>query len=266
MRPWVLSEVTYRYVKDHPYEVALLPLGATEPHNLHLPYGTDCFEATTLGERLCRSAHEQGASIALLPTIPYGTETNMRRFPLAMNINPSTLYQIVTDLVHSLSLAGIRKLVMLNSHGGNELKPLMRELYGQTDVHLFLCNWYQILGDEYDEIFTHRDDHAGEMETSFMLAFHGDLVAFNEDGSLAADAGSPRPTRFEAIERKSVSIARPWHLLTTNTGCGNPHEATAAKGEQLMHRLEERLVPFLVQLSKEPLDEAFPFVAGDRDA
>lgn len=259
MRPWLLREVTYEHVKNHPYEVAVLPLGATEPHNLHLPYGTDTFEATTLGERLCEAAHQQGASIVLLPTIPYGTETNMRAFPLAMNVNPSTIYAMITDLVQSLSLAGIRKLVLLNSHGGNEFKPLLRELYGSTDVHLFLCNWYQILSDVYDEIFTHRDDHAGEMETSFMLAFHEELVARNEDGTLTADGGEPQPMRLEALERKWVSITRPWHLLTTQTGCGNPHEASAAKGRELVRRLEERLVPFLVELAQTPIDGTFPF-------
>ena len=49
MRPWILSETTYAYTKENPYETAVLPLGATEPHNLHLPYGTDHFEATIIG-------------------------------------------------------------------------------------------------------------------------------------------------------------------------------------------------------------------------
>ncbi len=61
MRPWKLAEVNYAYVKEHPYEVAVLPLGATEPHNLHLPYGTDVFEADAIGEAICQAAHEQGA-------------------------------------------------------------------------------------------------------------------------------------------------------------------------------------------------------------
>ena len=45
MREWILSEINYGYVKNHPYDVAVLPMGATEPHNLHLPYGTDTFES-----------------------------------------------------------------------------------------------------------------------------------------------------------------------------------------------------------------------------
>ena len=259
MRPWVLKEVPYGYVRDHPYEVAVLPLGATEPHNLHLPYGMDIFEATMVGEEICRGAFELGAKVVLLPTMPYGTETNLRAFPLAMNVQPSTLFQVITDLVESLVGSGIRKVVLLNSHGGNEIKPLLRELYGKTYAHLFLCNWYQVLSDVYHEIFTNPDDHAGEMETSFALAYLPDLVARDEAGKLTADEGHARRSRFEAINRKWIGITRPWHLLTTNSGCGDPHSATAEKGEKLMAGLRERLVPFLVELAASPIDETFPF-------
>ena len=259
MRPWVLKEVPYGYVRDHPYEVAVLPLGATEPHNLHLPYGMDIFEATMVGEEICLGAFELGAKVVLLPTMPYGTETNLRAFPLAMNVQPSTLFQVITDLVESLVGSGIRKVVLLNSHGGNEIKPLLRELYGKTDAHLFLCNWYQVLSDVYHEIFTNPDDHAGEMETSFALAYLPDLVARDEAGKLTADEGQARRSRFEAINRKWIGITRPWHLLTTNSGCGDPHSATVEKGEKLMAGLRERLVPFLVELAASPIDETFPF-------
>lgn len=259
-RPWILAETTYARTKDHAVEVAVLPLGATEPHNLHLPYGTDIYEATTIGDNLCEAAYRRGAKVILLPTIPYGTETNMRAFPLAMNLNPSTLAQVITDLVTSLQTSGVRKLLLLNSHGGNDLKPLLRELYGNTTVHVFLCNWYQMIADLYGKLFVERDDHAGEMETSFMLAYYPDLVARHDDGSLAADEGQTKTMRFDAVNRGWISITRPWHLLTTNTGSGNPHAASAEKGRRLMELIVERLAGFLVELSEAPLDERFPFI------
>ena len=259
MRPWILAEANYAYVKENPYEVAVLPFGATEPHNLHLPYGTDLFEATILGEKICQAAHENGARPVLLPTIPYGTETNMHALPLAMNLNPSTLTQVTTDLVASLVDSNIRKVVLLNSHGGNGLKPLLRELYNKTEARLFLCNWFEVLADIYDEIFSEKEDHAGEMETSFGMAFFPELVIRNEDGSLAADEGATRESRFEAINRGWVSITRPWQLLTTNSGRGNPHAATKEKGEQMMQHLVERLGTFLVELSAAEIDDHFPF-------
>jgi len=259
MRPWKLIETNYGYVKEHPYQVAVLPLGATEPHNLHLPYGTDVFEGETVGEKICESAHNAGAKVVLLPTIPYGTETNQMAFPMAMNLNPSTLFAVITDLVRSLEHHGVLKLVLLNSHGGNELKPLLRELHGQTRVQLFLCNWYKVLADVELELFGERDDHAGEMETSFGLAYFPELVARKADGTLAADAGAINPSRFEAVNRGWVSITRPWHLLTTNSGAGNPHGATAEKAIRMMDLLVQRLTAFLVELSASPLDDRFPF-------
>lgn len=259
MRPWKLAETNYGFVKQHRYEVAVLPLGAIEPHNLHLPYGMDLFEGDLIGERVCEAAWQRGAKVMLLPTLPYGTQTNQQRFPFAMNINPTTLGAVIADLVESLVRQGILKVLILNSHGGNEVKSILRELYGKSPAKLFLCNWYQVFDDVYDEIFKERDDHAGEMETSLALAFWPDLVARNPDGTLAADEGRKAPCRFEAVNQGWVSITRPWHLLTTNAGAGNPHAATADKGRRVVELLVERLARFLVELSAAPLDERFPY-------
>lgn len=259
MQYWKLAEINYRIAKEQHYEVAVLPLGATEPHNLHLPYSMDTLEGDAVGEHICRAAWQRGAEVILLPTIPYGTETNQREFPFAMNLNPSTLHAVLTDLIESLTHQGIQKIVLLNSHGGNSLKGYLREMYGRTPAHLFLCNWYTVFRDVYREIFDNPDDHAGEMETSLALAYWPELVARNDDGTLAGDDGQKAPTRFEAVEQGWVSITRPWHLLTTNAGAGNPHQATAEKGQRAMQVLVDRLAAFLVELSAAPIDERFPF-------
>jgi creatinine amidohydrolase len=256
--PWLLEESNYADVKKSAYQVAVLPLGATEPHNLHLPYGTDQFEATILGKEVCRAAVARGAKVVLLPTIPFGVQTNMRKLPLAINVNPSTLDLFLKDIVNSLLNNGIRKILLLNSHGGNDFKPLLRELAGQN-VQLFLCDWFKAINDVYATIFDQPEDHAGEMETSFALAYFPQLVALNDDGSLAADRGQTRETRFEAVNRGWVSITRPWHLLTTNCGSGNPHAATAEKGKRCVEIMVQRLADFLVELSQADVDENFPY-------
>jgi creatinine amidohydrolase len=254
-RPWLLGELNYGHVKANPpIEVAVLPLGATEPHNLHLPYATDTIQVEVIGERACALAHERGARVVMLPALPYGTETNQMRFPLAMNLNPSTVARVVTDLVDSLAAHGIRKCVLLNGHGGNDLKWLLRELHRATPVHLFLCNWYKVASDRYQALFENAGDHAGEMETSMGLAHFPGLVAVDQ-----ADPGSTSPTRFEAVNKGWVEITRPWHLLTTNSGAGDPRPATAAKGEQLTGIVVERLAAFLVDLSARPVDDRFPY-------
>ena len=262
-QPWNLSATNYATVKERHYEVAVLPIGATEPHNLHLPYGNDSLMALHIGERICETAWQRGAKVMLLPTIPYGTQTNQREFPFSMNVNPSTMYRLVTDLVESLCYQGIHKILLLNSHGGNEFKGWLREMFGKTEAQLFLCDWFRMFvvqgGKRDEDIFEEPDDHAGEMETSIALALYPELVGRRENGSLLADDGVKASTRFEAVRRGWVSVSRAWHLLTTNTGAGNPHKASAEKGEKALAIIVERLSRFLVELSDAPLDERFPF-------
>src|SRR5690606_31974297 len=121
---------------------------------------------------------------------------------LAINVHPSTLTAVIRDIVHSLAAHDINKLLILNSHGGNDFKPLLRELHETTTVRLFLCDWYRMTADVQREIFTIPDDHAGEMETSLGLAFFGDLVARDPStGELIADEGAVNKTRFDAVNK-----------------------------------------------------------------
>lgn len=253
-KPWLLAEQTYHDIKQAAIEVAVLPFGATEPHNLHLPYSTDVIEADSFADASCERAHRRGAKVICLPTIPYGTETNQHTFPLSMNLQPSTLLAILRDLVESLERSGVKKCLILNSHGGNEFKGHLRELFGHTGVHLFLCNWYTMCREQYREIFTHADDHAGEMETSLILSLHPDLVRLEN-----ADDGAVRQCRFAAVREGWVQLTRPWHLLTTNSGAGNPKLATADKGRRWFDLVTDRITDFLVELSDAPVDESFPF-------
>jgi creatinine amidohydrolase len=250
-----LAEAHYGTVKSlPPFEVAVLPLGATEPHNLHLPYGTDTIQIEAIAREACGRAEAKGARVVLLPALPYGTETNQMRFPLAMNLNPSTVARVIADLVTSLETHGVKKCVLLNGHGGNDLKWVLRELHLSTKVHLFLCNWYKMVADRYKAIFEDAGDHAGEMETSMILALRHDLVEMDR-----ADAGSMAPTRFDAVNRGWVEITRPWHLLTTNSGAGDPRPATAEKGRAITEVAVSRLADFLVDLSASPADDRFPY-------
>ncbi len=259
MRPWHLADLTYEDVKTGPpFEVAVLPLGATEPHNLHMPYSTDTLQVEAVADLACRAAFENGARVVCLPAIPYGTETNQMRFPLAMNLNPTTVAAVIGDLVASLATHGIRKCVLLNGHGGNDLKWVLRQMYGTSPVHLFVCNWYKMASDRYSTIFADAGDHAGELETSMGLAHFPDLVRLER-----ADPGSMARTGIEAVDRGWVEMTRPWHLLTTNSGAGDPRPASAEKGRELTGLVVERLSAFLGELASRPVDERFPYPSED---
>lgn len=253
-RPWLLAELSLTDIRARTVDTVVLPFGATEPHNLHLPYGTDTIEAELVASTACRLAHERGANVLLLPTIPYGTETNQQAFPFALNVMPSTLLALLRDLLKSLETTGVRKCVVLNSHGGNDFKGHLRELFGRTKVHLFLCNWYQMCRDKYPTVFEEPDDHAGEMETSLILYARPDLVDVAR-----ADAGVTRQSRFQAVREGWVQISRPWHLLTTNSGSGNPKHASAEKGARWLEYVTRPLSDFLVELSTAAINGDFPF-------
>src|SRR5688572_25008233 len=99
--PWKLQHLTHQTVRDTKYEVALLPIGACEPHNLHLPYGTDAYESELVSDRVCDAAWKLGAKVVQLATIPYGVQSNMLDLPLAINVYPSTMFALLKDIVNS---------------------------------------------------------------------------------------------------------------------------------------------------------------------
>jgi creatinine amidohydrolase len=256
MRPWLLEELNLGRVRQDRNlpQVAMLPMGATEPHNYHLPYGNDFLTTRRVGERVCEAAHQRGAKVLLLPTIPFGVDSNLLKFPLTIHVSLKSLEALLGDVIRSLECHGIHKLVLLNGHGGNELKPLLREWYGQTKVFVTVVDWWKVGSDRYAEIFSKPDDHAGEMETSVALALYPELVELDK-----ASDGAKRASRFEAIRRGWASITRPWHLLTESSGVGDPREATREKGEKYLQLVTERLAQFLVELSAAEMDETFPF-------
>ena len=141
-RPYVLAESNWKSVKDTPFEVAILPWGATEPHNYHLPYGTDNYETGAIAERAAEIAWKQGAKVVVLPTVPFGVNTGQLDLRLALNMNPSTQLALLTDIASAIAGQGVRKLLILNGHGGNDFRQMIREL--QPRVKLFICtiNWW----------------------------------------------------------------------------------------------------------------------------
>jgi creatinine amidohydrolase len=256
MREWMLAEQNHGSIRQFHWEVAVLPFGATEPHNLHMPYGTDNFQVEKLADVAGERAFRAGAKVIVLPTVPFGVNTNHLRIPggLACSVTPSTLLHVVTDLVDSLERQGVKKILLLNGHGGNELKPIVRELHHRTTTFLCVCDWFRMAADTYADIFEAPGEHADEVETSLGLAYFPNLVQGDK-----ADEGKERSTGFEAIDRGWVNITRPWHLATTNTGLGNPFAATKEKGARLMDVLVERLSRFLIDLSARPFGANFPY-------
>ena len=242
-RPWVLAESTWRTVEGEPYEIAILPWGATEAHNLHLPYATDTIECDHLAARAAERAWSLGARTIVLPTVPFGVNTTQLDVKLCLNMNPSTQAALLRDLVSVVEGHGIRKLVIFNGHGGNDFRQIIRELQPATPVFLASLDWWKVL--DASRYFEQEGDHAGELETSVMMHIAPELVAPLD----TAGEGVERRFRVRALRERWVWAPRRWTEVTADTGIGDPRAATADKGARYVEDLTEKLAGFLVALS-----------------
>ena len=252
--PWRLAEASLKAVRKAKYRVAVLPFGATEPHNLHLPYATDNIEVEDICDRACGFAWKKGARVVLLPTIPFGCEQNMMAFPMTISVDQEQLNGIMEAVAWSLERHGVMKLVVVNGHGGNNFQGGVRTLMRKSKVFCCVVNWYQMMADFGAATFEYKGEHADEMETSLVQAIRPDLVNMQD-----ADDGSVRESRFEAGRRGWVWYPRPFERLTTASGVGYPKKASAEKGRRYLKEVEQRLGGFLQELDAAKMDARFPF-------
>lgn len=254
-RPYLLAECTWKSVRDAPYEVAVLPWGATEAHNLHLPYGTDVFESEAVASEAARLAWDAGARVVVLPAVPFGVHTGQLDIPFCLNMMPGTQAAVLRDVVQSLEPHGVRKLVVVNGHGGNDFRQMIRELQPATHVALFTLNWYASANAA--AIFAEPGDHAGELETSVMMAIAPGLVLPLSQ----AGPGRARASRLAAVREGWAWTPRRWSQVTDDTGVGNPAQATAEKGQRFFEAASRRIADFLVELAA--VDPDAMYESGD---
>src|SRR2546425_8549182 len=128
-RPYILNELTWKIVRDARYEVAVLPWGATEAHNLHLPYSTDNIETERIAALAAGHAWELGARVVVLPVVPFGVNTLQLDIPLCLNLNPSTQALLLRDVATALAGQGVPKLVILNGRSEEHTSELQSLAY-----------------------------------------------------------------------------------------------------------------------------------------
>lgn len=245
MRPYILSEANWLMLKDFNYELAILPWGATEAHNYHLPYGTDNYEASAIAERSAAFAWEKGAKVVILPTIPFGVNTGQSDIYLDMNINPSTQLCIIRDLLTVLNRQGIKKFLILNSHGGNDFKTILRELGLEfPDMLLMCCDWFKAI--PKSKYFDQLGDHADELETSLMMHLRPDLVLPLEK----AGQGKEKLSTIAGIREGWAWSERKWSKVTEDTGIGDPKNATPEKGKNYFEEVTVKLCQLMLDICK----------------
>ena len=245
-RPHILQEANYSQLKDLRPNVAVLPWGATEAHNYHLPYGTDNIEALYLGESAVERANAEGARCVVLPLIPFGIDHSQLDQVATITMRTSTQRLILLDVAESLVRQGIQRLVVLNFHGGNEFKPLLRDVMFEQSIFIALINGHQLIPELKAKLMENKGDHADEFETSLLMHLTPQWV--NMD--IAGD-GATTPSVLPALTgTPGVWCSRDWKTLTKDTGSGDPRKATKEKGEELFEALVNAIVPALVELSR----------------
>jgi creatinine amidohydrolase len=242
-RAYILAETNWKTVAATDYQVAILPWGATEAHNYHLPYATDVIECDAVAAQSAKIAWESGARVVVLPTVPFGVNTGQLDIKLCLNMNPSTQAAVLRDLVDALEGQGILKLVILNGHGGNDFRPLIRELQPRTRVFLCTLNWYSCVDPK--PWFDEPGDHAGELETSVMQHLVPELLLpLSEAGS-----GVEKHPSIAALREGWVWAPRPWKRVAADMGVGNPAASSAQKGARFLEAVAARIGSFLVDLA-----------------
>jgi creatinine amidohydrolase len=253
LRPYILNETNWKTVKEIDYEIAVLPWGATEAHNYHLPYGTDNIQNEYIVSEAAGIAWEKGVKVVVLPNIPFGVNSQQLDIPLTINMNPSTQAFVLRDIVEALWGQGIRKLVVFNGHGGNDFRQMIREIKADyPEFLIFSLNWYTADKD-WGKYFEDTGDHAGEMETSIMMHIVPELVLpLDEAGS-----GKSKRLRFKGREEGWLWAPREWTRVTNDTGIGNPKKSTPEKGKKYLQTAIRKIADFFIELNTTSNDNLY---------
>jgi creatinine amidohydrolase len=240
--------------------IAVLPVAAIEQHGPHLPVSVD----TVLVDGVVAAALPHLAanlSVLFLPTQAVGLSPEHQRFPGTLTLSAETVIRLWTEIGESVARAGIKKLVLFNSHGGqvSVMDIVARDLRSRLDLLVYSVNWFNLpLGPEVDGLFTadeHRFGiHAGEIETSMMLALAPIQVDMAQAKNFASSSRQ-RSQEFNILGNgKSAKLG--WQMQDYNPAgaVGNAAAATADKGFAVVQAAGRALAQLLAELDRLPPD------------
>ncbi len=253
MKPYILEETAWRQIKGQKYEVAILPWGATEPHNYHLPYGTDSLETAKIAEEAAGKAWGKGAKVMVLPTIPLGIQNiGQIELPFCLHTSLSTQRMILHDILKALYNQGIKKFVLLNGHGGNDFKQLIRDLQPEfPEMFISSVSWFKLFDNE--DYFEEGGDHANEMETSIIMHYFPHLAHPLEE----AGSGKEKTFKLKSLKDKTAWAPRRWDKVSEDTGIGNPKKSAPEKGARFLNDVTDKIAGYFVELASCDLDDLY---------
>jgi creatinine amidohydrolase/Fe(II)-dependent formamide hydrolase-like protein len=244
---WPEAQKRFRLV-----DIALLPVGSVEQHGPHLPLDTDAFDANYLALRVAEACSDPKPLV--LPHIPYGVSYHHDEFNGTISISNDALAKLVYDIGVSISHNGIKKLVIINGHGGNSPALNYAAQMINRDAHIFVCVDTGETSDVdiYSLAETPNDVHAGEIETSTALAVRPHLVKIDQVrkevpkfSSRYLDFTSKRGVLWYAYTRK----------ISRSGVMGDPTKASAEKGKKIWEIIIAHLVALVEDLKSMTLEE-----------
>lgn len=255
-KPYLLGELTWLRAKERLAEVdlAILPVGSIEQHGPHLPLDTDAFDANYLAYQVANLCSDPKPLV--LPLIPYGVSYHHEDFSGTISVSPDTLSRLVYEVGMGCARSGIRKLVIINAHGGNVPALQFASQMINRDAHIFTCveSGETSEADIHSMTETPNDVHAGEVETSTALASRPSLVRL-EKARKFVPRFSSRYLNFST--KRSVE----WYARTAKISqsgvLGDPTKASMEKGKRILDLMVSHLVEFIEDLKGMTLEEIY---------
>lgn len=238
--------------------IAVLPVGATEQHGPHLPLSVDA----DLADGVVAAALPHLATdlpVLFLPTQTLGFSPEHQAYPGTLTLSSRTLISLWTEIGESVARAGVKKLVLLNAHGGQVglMDPVARDLRARLGMLVYSVNWFNLpLGPEVEGLFSAEEHrwgvHAGQIETAMMLALRPERVALQHAQHFAS-AAQQRAADFPILGNgRSAKLA--WQMQDYNPAgaVGNASAATAEQGRAVVDAAGRALAQLLAEIDRLP--------------
>jgi creatinine amidohydrolase len=242
--------------------VVMLPVGSVEQHGRHVPVGCDANSAEAVALRAGEGMEAQAQPVLVLPTMWYGYSPHHMSFPGTITLKSETFLQAVQDIVDSVLTHGVRRVVILNGHGGNvssldvAASRLGHAWHGRARI--VAVTYFQLAEPRVGEFRQSAPGgmgHACEFETSLQLALHPQLVRLQD----AVTHYPKPPSSRQSTDLFGASLVRSYHdfkdLSPTGT-LGDPSLASAAKGQTILRICVEELQAFLREFAGWPMPRA----------
>lgn len=233
-----LERLTSRAVEDGAFDKAILPVGATEYHGPHLPYGTDTIAAETLAEAFARELKKT----IVLPALSYGVSHHHMAWPWTMSLRPDTLIAVIQDIAESLIHHGIQKLLIVTAHDGNPgpAEAAARILSQEHDMSVAIFRGWQgkaakLLYPDWNI----DEDHAGQSELS--------MVLYAAPETARPDLATEQPNQFMS---HPIDVIGSFEGTVPLGFSGDATAATAEEGAAIVEALTGLIAPFLRDLDR----------------